>query len=78
MTLHIDGYMVVNRLVIWQCRFEGNQICAHWIFGQFAFVSNAVKTYCTENGHGILCTDDIIIVKNEAINIDNTNQNYQI
>ena len=41
-------------------------------------ISNAVETYCTKNGQGILCTDDIITAINEAINIDSVNQHHQI
>ena len=40
-------------------------VCEHWIFGKFAFVSNAVETYCTENEHGIQCTDDIVTAINK-------------
>ena len=31
--------------------------CVHWTFGKFAFVTNAVEIYCTENKHRIQCTD---------------------
>ena len=53
-------------------------VCVHWIFGQFAFVGNAVETYCTKMNTGILYTNDISTVINEAINMDNVNQHYQI
>ena len=52
-------------------------VCVYWTIGQFSFVSNAAETYCTENAHGILCTDDIVTAMNEAINIDSVNQHYR-
>ena len=48
------------------------------VFGQFAFVSDMVETYCTRNGHGIQCTDDIITVMNFSIDIDRVNQQPRI
>ena len=48
------------------------------IKGKILFVSNAVETCYTENGHEILCTDDIITVMIEAINVDNINQNPNV
>ena len=29
-------------------------VCVHGTFGRLGFVSNAVETYCTTNGHGIV------------------------
>ena len=42
-------------------------IYVHSTFHQVTFVSNAVKTYCTENQHGVQCANDTITVIDEAI-----------
>ena len=65
---------------IWEFRLKGIRsvaVCVHSKFGQFYFVSNVVETYCTENAHGITCTDGIVTAMNEAINTDSVDQHHQ-